>query len=101
MTNTKMLTASARRLEQKQANQAEIKEGFSFLNKETYEALLLTRWLDKSGHPIPEHPELSVEKEAETKIFSKKDPVPLDLLLVQKGPKGTLMYEHKQPLVAG
>ena len=33
------------RLEQKQANQAEIKEGFSFLDKETYEALLLTRWL--------------------------------------------------------
>ena len=31
------------RLEQKQANQAEIKEGFSFLDKETYEALRLTR----------------------------------------------------------
>ena len=27
------------RLEQKQANQAEIKEGFSFLDKDTYEAL--------------------------------------------------------------
>ena len=27
------------RLEQKQANQAEIREGFSFLNKETYEVL--------------------------------------------------------------
>ena len=45
------------RLDQKQANQAEIKEGFSFLDKETYEALPLTRWLDKS------------------------DTVPLDLLL--------------------
>ena len=41
------------RLEQKQANQAEIKEEFSFLDKKTYEALPLTRWLDKSGHPIP------------------------------------------------
>ena len=69
------------RLEQKQANQAEIKEGFSFLDKETYEALLLTRWLDKSGHPIPGHPELPVEKAAEIKILSKEDPVPLDLLL--------------------
>ena len=69
------------RLEQKQANQAEIKEGFSFLDKETYEALPLTRWLDKSGHPIPVHPELPVEKAAEIKILSKKDPVPLDLLL--------------------
>ena len=69
------------RLEQKQANQAEIKEGFSFLDKETYEALPLTRWLDKSGHPIPGHPESPVEKAAEIKILSKKDPVPLDLLL--------------------
>ena len=69
------------RLEQKQANQAEIKEGFSFLDKETYEALPLTRWLDKSGHPIPGHRELPVEKAAEIKILSKEDPVPLDLLL--------------------
>ena len=69
------------RLEQKQANPAEIKEGFSFLDKETYEALPLTRWLDKSGHPIPGHPELPVEKAAEIKILSKEDPVPLDLLL--------------------
>ena len=69
------------RLEQKQANQAEIKEGFSFLDKETYEALPLTRWLDKSGHPILGHPELPLEKAAEIKILSKEDPVPLDLLL--------------------
>ena len=32
------------RIEQKQANQAGIKEGFSFLNKETYEALPLTKY---------------------------------------------------------
>ena len=44
-------------------------------------ALSLTRWLDKSGHPIPGHPELPVEKAAEIKILSKEDPVPLDLLL--------------------
>ena len=69
------------RVDQKQANQAEIKEGFSFLNKDTYEALPVTRWLDKSGHPIPGHPELLVEKAAELMILSKKDPVPLDLSL--------------------
>ena len=69
------------RLEQKQANQAEIMEGFSFLDKETYEALTLMRWLDKSGHPIPGHPELAVEKAADKKILFKKDPVPLDMLL--------------------
>ena len=69
------------KLEQKQANQEEIKEGFSFLDKETYEALPLTRWLDKSGRPIPGHPELPVEKAAEIKILSKRYPRPLDLLL--------------------
>ena len=41
----------------------------------------MTRWLDKSGHPIPGHPDLPVEKATEIKILSKKDPVPLDLLL--------------------
>ena len=69
------------RLEQKQANQAEIKEEFSFLVKETYEALLLTRWLAKSGHPVPGNPVLPVKKASEIKILAKRDPVPLDLLL--------------------
>ena len=87
MINIRMLTASARKLSsmkdwnRSKANQAEIKEIFSFLDKETYETLPLTRWLDKSGHPIPGHPELPVEKAAEIKILSKGDPVPLDLLL--------------------
>ena len=31
----------------KQANKVEIQDGFSFLNKETYNKLPLTRWLDK------------------------------------------------------
>ena len=69
------------RLDHKQANQAEIKEGVSFLDKETYEALPLKRWLSKSGHPIQGHPELPVEKAAEIKILSKREPMPLDLLL--------------------
>ena len=55
------------RLEDKPANQAEVKDGFSFLDKETYDKLPLTRWLDKSGHPIPRHPELPVETAAEIK----------------------------------
>ena len=69
------------RLEEKQANQAEIKDGFSFLDKETYDKLPLTRWLDKSGHPIPGHPELPVETPAEIKVLARGDPVPLDLLI--------------------
>ena len=70
-----------KRLAPKQANKAEIKEGFSFLNREIYEALPLTRWLDESRQPIPRQPELLVEEAAEIKILSKEDPVPLNLLL--------------------
>ena len=40
------------RLEEKQVYQAAIKDGFYFLDKNTYEKLPLIRWLDKSGHPI-------------------------------------------------
>ena len=69
------------RLEEKQANQSEIKDGFSFLDKETYDKLPLTRWLDKSGHPIPGHPNLPVETAAEIKLLARDEPVPLDLLI--------------------
>ena len=69
------------RLEEKQANQSEIKDGFSFLDKETYDKLPLTRWLDKSGHPIPGHPGLPVETAAEIKLLARGEPVPLDLLV--------------------
>ena len=69
------------RLEEKQANQSEIKDGFSFLDKETYDKLPLTRWLDMSGHPIPGHPDLSVETAAEIKVLARGEPVPLDLLV--------------------
>ena len=69
------------RLEEKQANQSEIKDGFSFLDKETYDKLPLTKWLDKSGHPIPGHPDLPVETAAEIKLLARGEPVPLDLLV--------------------
>ena len=68
------------RLEE-QANQSEIKDGFSFLDKETYNKLPLTRWLDKSGNPIPGHPDLPVETAAEIKVLARGEPVPLDLLV--------------------
>ena len=41
--NLSQKTEFSERLEQKQANQAEINEWFSFLDKATYEALPLTR----------------------------------------------------------
>ena len=69
------------RLEVKQANQSEIKDEFSFLDKETYDKLPLTKWLDKSGHPIPGHPDLPVETAAEIKLLARGEPVPLDLLV--------------------
>ena len=69
------------RLEDKQAKQSEIKDGFSFLDKETYDKLPLTRWLDKSGHPIPGNPDLPVETAAEIKLLARGEPVPLDLLV--------------------
>ena len=87
MTNTRMLTTSARRpSSMKDWNRSKpirqkSRKGSRFWDKETYEALPLTRWLDKSGHSIPGCPELPVEKAAEIKILSKEDPVPLDLLL--------------------
>ena len=40
------------RQKQREANRPEIKEGFSFMDKETYDSLPLTRWLEKSGKPI-------------------------------------------------
>ena len=69
------------RLEEKQANQAEVKDGFSFLDKEAHDKLPFTRWLDKSGHPIPGHPEFPVETATEIKVLAWGDSVPLDLLV--------------------
>ena len=49
------------RQEQREADRPEIKDGFSFMDKETYDSLPLTRWLEKSGKPIEDHPELPKE----------------------------------------
>ena len=51
------------RQEQKEADRPEIKDGFSFMDKERYDSLPLLRWLDKSWTPIEDHPELPVEHE--------------------------------------
>ena len=59
------------RQEQREADRPEIKDGFSFMDKETYDSLPLTRWLDKSGKPIEDHPELP--KEPPEKTILKKN----------------------------
>ena len=58
------------RQEKREADRPEIKEGFSFMDKETYDSLPLTRWLDKSGKTIEDHPELP-KKPPEKTILKK------------------------------
>ena len=60
------------RQEQREADRPEIKDGFSFMDKETFDSLPLTRWLDKSGKPIEDHPELP--KEPPEKTILKQNP---------------------------
>ena len=60
------------RQEQREADRPEIKDGFSFMDKETYDSLPLTRWLDKSGKPIEDPPELPKGKSRENSL--EKDP---------------------------
>ena len=43
-------TESYERQEQREADRPEIKDGFSFMDQETYDSLPLTRWLDKEGN---------------------------------------------------
>ena len=62
----------------------------------------MTRWLDKSGHPITGHPDLPVEKAAEIKNPILKGPDALgSVAALIPGPAGTLSHEHKQPLISG
>ena len=78
-----MLAVSARKMNfmKDWSRSKPVRESFSFLDKETYEALPLSRWLDKSGHPIAGHRELPLEKAAKIKIISRKELVPMDLLI--------------------
>ena len=71
------------RQEQKEADTPEIKEGFSFMDKETYDSLPLTRWLDKSGKPIVDHPELPAEHETK-KILKRETGTPMEMMLKSK-----------------
>ena len=77
------------RQEQKEADRPEIKDGFSFMDKETYDSLPLTRWLDKSGKPIENHPELPKEPPEKT-IWKKTRGMPIGIMLKSKIVKETL-----------
>ena len=68
------------RQEQREADRPEIKEGFSFTGKETYDSLPLTRWLDKSGKPIEDYPKLPAEHQEKT-ILKRNLGMPMEVKL--------------------
>ncbi|XP_063712332.1 uncharacterized protein LOC134840451 [Symsagittifera roscoffensis] len=71
------------RQEQRDADRPEIKDGFSFMDKETYDSLPLSRWLDKSGEPIEDHPELPEEPPKKT-ILKKTRGMPIEIMFKSK-----------------
>ena len=71
------------RQEQREAKRPELKEGFSFMDKETYDSFPLKRWLDKSGKPIEDHPELTKEPPEKT-ILKKTRGMPIGIMLRSK-----------------
>ena len=75
--------------EQREADRPEIKDDFSFIDKETYDSLPLTRWLDKSGKPIEDHPDLPKERTEKT-ILKKTQGMPMDIMLMSKIVRETL-----------
>ena len=77
------------RQEQREADRPEIKDGFSFMDKETYDSLPLTRWLDKSGKPIEDHPELPKEPSEKT-ILKGSRRIPIEIKLKSKIVRETL-----------
>ena len=77
------------RQEQREADRPEIKDGFSFMAKETYDSLPLTRWLDKSGKPIEDHLELPKDTTKET-ILKKNRGMPIGIMLKSKIVRETL-----------
>ena len=77
------------RQEQREADRPEIKDGFSFMDKEAYDSRPLTRWLDKSGKPIEDHPELPAEHETK-EILKRKIGMPMETLLKSKIVRETL-----------
>ena len=68
------------RQEQREADRPETKDGFSFMDKETYDSLPLTRWLDKSGKPIEDHPELPKETPEKTTLVMLKSKILREML---------------------
>ena len=87
------------RQEQREADRPEIKDGFSFMDKETYDSLPLTRWLDKSGKPIEDHPELPKKPPKKT-ILKKIRGMPIRIMLKSKIVRETFKAKGYDTIVA-
>ena len=74
------------RQEQRKAERPEIKDGSFFMDKETYDTLLLT---DKSGKPIEDHPDLANEHRAK-EILERNLGLPMEIMLKSKTVRETL-----------
>ena len=59
------------------------------MDKETYDSLPLTRWLDKSGKPIEDYSELPEEPQKKT-ILKKNRGMPIEIMLKSKIVRKTL-----------
>ena len=68
------------RQEQREADRPEIKDGFSFMDKETYDSLPLTMWLERSGKPIEDHSERPAEHEAK-EILKRNPGSPMEMMI--------------------
>ena len=77
------------RQEQREADRLEIKYGFFFMDKEMYDSLPLTRWLDKSGKPIEGYPELPKERPEKT-VLKRNQGMPMEIMLKSKMVRETL-----------
>ena len=84
------------RQEQKETDRPEIKDGFSFMEQETYDNLPLTKWLGKSGKPIEDHPELPAEHETK-EILKRKTGMPMEMMLKSKIVRETLKAKSYDP----
>ena len=82
--------------EQKETDRPEIKDGFSYIHNETYDNLPLTRWLDKSGKPKEDHPELPAEHETK-EILKRKTRMPMGMMLKSKIERETLKAKGYDP----
>ena len=77
------------RQEQREADRPEIKDGYFFTDKETYDSFPLTMWLDKLGKPIEDHIELPKERPEKT-ILKRNRGMPMEVMLKSKIVRETL-----------